>query len=80
MGMVLLLLLCWVDPALASPSAEEFLVEQGSELPMLVPSPPAAVARQLAVLKPQIHGAASWHGPGFLEVVRPVGKPFGQGH
>lgn len=81
MGMVLLFLLGWVDPALASPSAEEFLVEQGSELPMLVPSPPAAAAaRQLAVLKPQIHGAASWYGPGFFGRRTARGKPFGQGH
>lgn len=79
MGMVLLLLLGWVDPALASPSAEKFLVEQGSELPMLVPSPPAAVARQLAVLKPQIHGAASWHGPGFFGVRTASGETFRPG-
>lgn len=55
MGILLFLLLGWVDPALTSPSAEEFLLEQGSEVPMLVPSPPAAAALQLAVLKPQIH-------------------------
>ena len=38
MGLVVLLLLGWVEPALASPSAEEFLVEQGADLPRAISS------------------------------------------
>ena len=79
MGLVVLLLLGWVEPALASPSAEEFLVEQGTDLPLPVLTPPAAPARQLAVLKPQIHGAASWYGPGFYGRRTASGETFRPG-
>ena len=67
MGLLLLLLLAWSEPSRASPSAEEFLVEQSSEPSLFVPvAPPAAPpAPKAVVLQPQIHGAASWYGPGF---------------
>ena len=69
---VLLLLLLWLgaDVALASPSAEEFQIEQTADVVLRVlPDPPAVQAR--------VFGAASWYGPGFYGRRTASGEVFG---